>query len=76
MELVKGRPSDETNRLQKEIDNSFYTSSMELNKEDFELDEDEEYEKTSPFITFLKLILSIALIVGVGIGIYYVIVNF
>ena len=66
---------DKTRDLSNEIDKSFYTKSLDLSEEDFELD-DEEQVKSSKFIIFLKLVFSIALIVGVGFGVYYVITNF
>ena len=66
---------EKTMSLKDEIDKSFYTKSLDLSEEDFELD-DEEQVKSSKFIIFLKLIFSIALIVGVGFGVYYVITNF
>ena len=65
---------DKTRDLSNEIDKSFYTKSLDLSEEDFEFEGEEI--KTSKFITFLKLLFSIALIVGVGFGVYYVITNF
>ena len=66
---------DKTRDLANEIDKSFYTKSLDLSEEDFEFDGEEKI-KSSKFITFLKFIFSVALIVGVGFGIYYVITNF
>ena len=66
---------DKTRDLSNEIDKSFYTKSLDLSEEDFEFDEEEKI-KSSKFITFLKFIFSVALIVGVGFGVYYVITNF
>lgn len=59
-----------------EIDKSFYTRSLDLSDEDFEGDELEEFKKPSKFLTFLKFLLSLLLIVAVGFGVYYIIVNF
>ena len=66
---------DKTRDLSNEIDKSFYTKSLDLSEEDFEFD-GEEKMKSSKFITFLKFIFSVALIVGIGFGVYYVITNF
>ncbi len=60
-----------------DIDKSFYTRSLDLSEDDFELDEDEEFvSKPSKLITFLKFIFSVILILAVGFGVYYVITNF
>lgn len=57
-----------------EIDNSFYTKSLDLSKEDF--DDDFEMVKSSKFVSFLKFIFSVILIGAVGFLVYYVITNF
>ena len=60
-----------------DIDKSFYTRSLDLSEDDFELDEDEEFvSKPSKLIIFLKFIFSVILILAVGFGVYYVITNF
>ena len=66
---------DKTRDLSDEIDKSFYTKSLDLSEEDFEFDGEEKI-KSSRFVTFLKFIFSVVLIVGVGFGVYYVITNF
>ena len=66
---------DKTRDLSDEIDKSFYTKSLDLSEEDFEFDGEEKI-KSSKFVTFLKFIFSVVLIVGVGFGVYYVITNF
>jgi len=58
-----------------EIDETFYTKSMDLKEDDF-FNESEDEFKTSKVVIFLRIIFSILLIVAVGIGIYYVIMNF
>lgn len=60
--------------LATEIDNSFYTKSLDLSKEDF--DDDFEIVKSSKFVSFLKFIFSVILIGAVGFLVYYVITNF
>ena len=60
--------------LATEIDNSFYTKSLDLSKEDF--DDDFEMVKSSKFVSFLKFIFSVILIGAVGFLVYYVITNF
>lgn len=60
--------------LKDEIDKSFYTKSLDLSEEDFESDKEEI--KPSKLIGFLKILLSLILILAVGFGIYYVITNF
>ena len=59
-----------------ELDQSFFTKSLDLSEEDFIDDEEEELKKQSVFLTILKIILSILLIAAVGFGVYYVINNF
>ena len=66
---------DKTRDLSDEIDKSFYTKSLDLSEEDFEFDGEEKI-KSSKFVTFLKFIFSVVLIVGVGFCVYYVITNF
>ncbi len=74
---------DETKQLEgvknkealNDIDESFYTKSLDLSEEDFDFD-DENVKKPSKLLTFLKFIFSLILIIGVGIGVYYVITNF
>lgn len=60
--------------LATEIDNSFYTKSLDLSKEDF--DDDFEMVKSLKFVSFLKFIFSVILIGAVGFLVYYVITNF
>lgn len=60
--------------LATEIDNSFYTKSLDLSNEDF--DDDFEMVKSSKFVSFLKFIFSVILIGAVGFLVYYVITNF
>lgn len=66
---------EKTIALKDEIDKSFYTKSLDLSEEDFEND-DEIETKPSKLLSFLKFILSLALILAVGFGVYYVITNF
>ena len=58
-----------------EIDKSFYTKSLDLSEEDFDLEET-EVQKTPVILTILKLILSIAIIVAVGFGVYYFVMHY
>ncbi len=55
------------------IDRTFYTRSMDLSDQDFdeELKENEFEEESHPFITFLKVLLAIALVVGIAILVFY-----
>ena len=66
---------EKTIALKDEIDKSFYTKSLDLSEEDFEND-DEIETKPSKLLSFLKFILSLALILAVGFGVFYVITNF
>ena len=66
---------EKTMSLKDEIDKSFYTKSLDLSEEDFETDDEEEI-KPSKFISFLKFLFSLILILAVGFGVYYVITNF
>lgn len=66
---------EKTMSLKDEIDKSFYTKSLDLSEEDFISDEEEE-EKPSKFIGFLKFLFSVILILAVAFGVYYVITNF
>lgn len=61
--------------LSSQIDKSFYTKSLDLSEEDFEIDGEEEI-KPSKLLGFLKFLLSLILILAVGFGVYYVITNF
>ena len=63
------KEEDKTKPL--EIDKSFYTKSLDLTEEDFDDEEEGEKKKTPVILIFLKLLLSIAIIGGVGIGVYY-----
>lgn len=65
---------EKTMSLKDEIDESFYTKSLDLSEEDFEFDGGET--KPSKFLGFLKFLLSLILILAVGFGVYYVITNF
>lgn len=62
-------------KLKEEIDKSFYTKSLDLSEEDFEMEEEEEI-KPSKLLGFLKFIFSVILILAVGFGVYYVVTNF
>ena len=66
---------EKTMSLKDQIDKSFYTKSLDLSEEDFESD-DEVVVKPSKILGFLKVILSLMLILAVGFGVYYVITNF
>ena len=66
---------EKTMSLKDQIDKSFYTKSLDLSEEDFESD-DEVVVKPSKILGFLKVILSLILILAVGFGVYYVITNF
>ena len=66
---------EKTLSLSDEIDKSFYTKSLDLSEEDFEIDGEEEV-KSSKLLGFLKFIFSVILILAVGFGVYYVITNF
>ena len=66
---------EKTMSLKDQIDKSFYTKSLDLSEEDFESD-DEVVAKPSKILGFLKVILSLILILAVGFGVYYVITNF
>ena len=68
------KEEDKTKPL--EIDKSFYTKSLDLTEEDFDDEEEEEKKKTPVILIFLKLLLSIAIIGGVGIGVYYFVTHF
>ena len=67
---------EKTMSLKDEIDKSFYTKSLDLSEEDFISDDEEEEEKPSKFIGFLKFLFSVILILAVAFGVYYVITNF
>ncbi len=67
---------EKTMSLKDEIDKSFYTKSLDLSEEDFISDDEEEENKPSKFIGFLKFLFSLILILAVGFGVYYVITNF
>ena len=60
--------------LKDEIDESFYTKSMDLSNNDFF--DDEEVTKEPVIMTILRVILSLILIVAVGFAVYYVVTNF
>ena len=62
--------------LGNEIDKSFYTKSLDLSEEDFETDEETEVVKSNKFVSLLKFLFSVFLILAVGYGVYYVIANF
>ncbi len=66
---------DKSRTLSDDIDKSFYTRSLDLSEEDFEMEEG-IISKPSKLIVLLKLLLSIILILAVGFGVYYVIMNF
>lgn len=66
---------EKTMSLKDQIDKSFYTKSLDLSEEDFESDDEVEV-KPSKILGFLKVILSLILILAVGFGVYYVITNF
>ena len=68
------KEEDKTKPL--EIDKSFYTKSLDLTEEDFDDEEEGEKKKTPVILIFLKLFLSIAIIGGVGIGVYYFVTHF
>ena len=68
------KEEDKTKPL--EIDKSFYTKSLDLTEEDFDDEEEGEKKKTPVILIFLKLLLSIAIIGGVGIGVYYFVTHF
>ena len=71
----KEEPKEIENTIAKEIDKSFYTKSLDLSEEDFDLEET-EVQKTPVILTILKLILSIAIIVAVGFGVYYFVMHY
>ena len=60
--------------LKDEIDESFYTKSMDLSNNDFF--EDDEVTKEPVIMTIFRVILSLILIVAVGFAVYYVVTNF
>ena len=68
------KEEDKTKPL--EIDKSFYTKSLDLTEEDFDDEEEGKKKKTPVILIFLKLLLSIAIIGGVGIGVYYFVTHF
>ena len=75
--IESAKIEEDTKNIGADIDKSFYTRSLDLSEDDFELDEDEEFvSKPSKLITFLKFIFSVILILAVGFGVYYVITNF
>lgn len=59
----------ETNEMMKDLDQSFYTKSMDLSDKDFSFDDDDD--KTIP--TTIKVLLILILLALVGIGIFFVI---
>ncbi len=63
-----------TEPLKDEIDESFYTKSMDLSNNDFF--EEEESVKEPVIMTILRVILSLILIVAVGFAVYYIVTNF
>ncbi len=60
--------------LLKDMDQSFYTRSMDLSDKDFELDNDFKEEKKVPFI--LKFFLFLLLLVLISILIYFIVQTF
>ena len=69
--MNNGNNNMNSNMIEDKCDNVCPSSYEEINTDEYE-----EQVKSSKFIIFLKLIFSIALIVGVGFGVYYVITNF
>jgi len=66
-DIIESQEDEEKKEEEKqpEIDNSFYTKSMELSNADF-FDEDEEPKSSKrPFLIALVVVILIALIVGV-----------
>lgn len=72
---IEETKTKEQSKLMSQIDETFYTKSMDLKEEDFFNDNEEEY-KTPKAVIFLRILFSLLLIIAVGIGIYYVIMNF
>ena len=68
--------SEEKQDLVKNLDESFYTRSLDLSDQDFDDEEELEDSKTPFYVIFLRIIFSLLLIVAVGIGVYYVVMNF
>ncbi len=76
MEEEKSKPiPSKKSKMMSEIDETFYTQSMDLNEQDFLSDGEDEY-KISKGIIFLRVLFSLLLIGAVAVGIYYVITNF
>lgn len=76
IEPKEGTPAEEKHDLVKNIDESFYTRSLDLSDQDFDDEDELEDSKTPFYVIFLRIIFSLLLIVAVGIGVYYVVMNF
>lgn len=55
-----------------EIDNSFYTKSMDLSNKDFELEEDTSFLENKKMSPFSKILISLFVLLVIGIIIYVV----
>lgn len=61
---------DTTNDLIKDMDQSFYTKSMDLSDKDFEIEGEEEVQKTPAVVRIILILLLFAVI---GVGVYIVV---
>ena len=65
----KSKTEEETpSEIMKDVDNSFYTKSMDLSDKDFDFNDDEN-EKKVP--TIVKILLILILLALVGVGVYF-----
>lgn len=65
-EAKKSLPIKEENEMMKDLDQSFYTKSMDLSDKDFFMDDDGSSERKVPIIVKILLILILLALVAVG----------
>ena len=69
----KTEQTTDTRFKDKNVDQSFYTRSMDLSDADFTEEDDSFVEKKSSVWLFIKILLVIILVVGIGILIFILI---
>lgn len=72
LEEAKKENVDTTSDIMKDLDQSFYTKSMDLSDKDFSFYDDEDERKIP---TVVKVLLILILLTLVGIGIFFIIQN-
>ncbi len=74
-DLISDLDMEETKKIEeKEIDKSFYTSTLDLSKDDYEVEEFEE-KKGNGFLIFILIILILILVAGISFGVFYLLNN-